>query len=554
MVKIKDIQSEKLKNKVIESTHQLPYGNLLLTDLPGEVWKPLPFAPFDDYYMVSNKGRIKRLARIVMRKNGTQAHLPEQIAKQAIQRRYNHHLKQEFYSLYFNAVVDGIKKGFPTNRLVYYTFVGFDLSDPDLIIRYKDGNGLNTNIDNLYVANRKEIPQWIVDNNHRSRLVGASDRKKWSKEEIQRWYDVSRKSVSQYDVNGRLVGTYNSRTEAAQALNMYYSSRITAVIKNKEKTAGGFMWKEGVNNPSQIEAFQPKQLSYPNRGSQKVAKYSLQGDLIAEYPSISMAARDTNINSGGLFDRIYRHSPPKDFIWKIIEENQEAPAKIEVAPYVPVKNFRKKPEQPAKPYTYPYQNHSLDDMPGEVWKAIPDMDEIYFASNYGRFKSVDRIIERNNTKLWWEGRIIHQLIATAKKDRLKGLATYITTQKRRFYFNVPHLIYKLFNGEIPPKYTIKFKDNDPLNCRAENLTIQPVSNLYKSYHKQRRHLSKYYNIRFAQYTPDGRLVAIYKNIYEAAEISGFERDKISECARGKRKTTKGFIWKFIKPDEEIEVV
>ena len=53
------IRSEKLKNKVIESTHKLNYENLLLSDLPGEVWKPFPVEPFDEHYVISNCYRLR---------------------------------------------------------------------------------------------------------------------------------------------------------------------------------------------------------------------------------------------------------------------------------------------------------------------------------------------------------------------------------------------------------------------------------------------------------------------------------------------------------------
>lgn len=497
-----------------QSTHQLPYENLLLWDLPGEEWRPLPFEPFDAHYMVSNKGRIKKRARVIIKKDGTRNYLPELIIKQSVHHRYNHYLEHEVYTLRFGVAFDGIKKNFSTCRIVYYIFISpFDLSDPDLIVRFKDGNGLNPAVDNIYISTRKEPSQPIVNNDFRSRLVEVCDQKNSSKEEIQQERDLKKKSVSQYDPKGRL--------------------------------------REGVNNPTQMEAIEPKQISYPHRGSKRVAKYSLQGDLLAVYPSMSKAARDSNLNSGTLHDRLHKHIQPKDFIWKTVEEFQEPPAKIEVVPFVPVKSIRKKPDQPAKPYTYPYQNRSLEDMPGEVWIAIPDTNENYFASNYGRIKSIDRIIERNKIKLWYGARIIHQSAQLNKKGRLKGLVTHFITPERRFNFQVPHLIYKLFNGEIPPKYTIKFKDNDPYNCRAENLTIQPLSNCYRPYFEQRRLLYEQNCKRFAQFTREGELVAIYKSIYEAAEKSGFEKDKLSECAKGIRKTIKGFFWKFIEPDEVV---
>ena len=43
---------------------------------------------------------------------------------------------------------------------------------------------------------------------------------------------------------------------------------------------------------------------------------------------------------------------------------------------------------------YPYQNLSLQDMPGEIWKDIPGWEGVYQVSNLGRVKSLLRGIIR----------------------------------------------------------------------------------------------------------------------------------------------------------------
>ena len=48
----------------------------------------------------------------------------------------------------------------------------------------------------------------------------------------------------------------------------------------------------------------------------------------------------------------------------------------------------------------------------------------------------------------------------------------------------------------------------------------------------------------AQYTLEGELVKIWDSIMEA-ERNGYHQGHISECCQGKRKTHKGFIWKYV---------
>lgn len=538
------IQSKKLRDKIVESTHQPPHENLLLVDLPGEIWKPFPVAPFDELYVISNKGRLKRLVRTVERKDGISTLLPERIVKQGIANRFNHYLKQTFYSLHFIVIaLNGLKKTYVTGRIMYYTFVKpFDLSDTNLIVRHKDENGLNNNPDNLYLSERKHLGRWIVDNDRRSRLVGASDRNSWPQEELERWIGLQKKSVSQYDLEGRLIATYNSRLEAAEALGIS-STQITAVIKERQQTSGNFLWLEGANNPKQIKVAELKLLNNPVK-SKKVAQYSLSGDLLRMFPSIKEAAESIHISPTTLGDRIYGPGSPKDFIWKIVEDNQEPPVKIEVKPFVPVKVLRKDANQ-ISDFTYPYQNHALEDMPGEQWRAIPHTGDTYFASSYGRIKAVDRVIERGNAQLWQLGRIIHQTVKKYKKNYVRGLIAHFEIDKKIFSYQVAHLVYRLFNGEIPHKYTIKYKDDDPLNCKAENLALEPLSNKYKQYHKEGRLSGSRFYKQVAQFTLDGKHIKTYPSLKDASSQTGFYNSGISECANGKIKQFKGFIWKYI---------
>jgi len=54
-------KSEAIKRAVDASMYQYPYQNFSLVDREGEIWKPI--LDYEDYYMVSNKGRIKSLPR-----------------------------------------------------------------------------------------------------------------------------------------------------------------------------------------------------------------------------------------------------------------------------------------------------------------------------------------------------------------------------------------------------------------------------------------------------------------------------------------------------------
>ena len=51
--------------------------------------------------------------------------------------------------------------------------------------------------------------------------------------------------------------------------------------------------------------------------------------------------------------------------------------------------------------------------------------------------------------------------------------------------------------------------------------------------------------KVGQYSMDGTLVAIYPSIAEACNGTGFNMSCVSTCCNGKRKSSKGYIWRFI---------
>lgn len=99
----------------------------------------------------------------------------------------------------------------------------------------------------------------------------------------------------------------------------------------------------------------------------------------------------------------------------------------------------------------------------EVWKTIPNTNEIYQASSYGQIRSIDRFVKHNyggSKKV--SGRILKQ-----GKQRNGYLAVPICilgTEKRR---NVHRLIASAFLGESTLQ--VNHKDGNKTNNRIDNL-------------------------------------------------------------------------------------
>lgn len=111
---------------------------------------------------------------------------------------------------------------------------------------------------------------------------------------------------------------------------------------------------------------------------------------------------------------------------------------------------------------------------------------------------------------------------------------------------------------------VNHKDENPANNAVENLEwvthqqncnygnhnerIRQANRKRKMTDEQRAKLSEARKgmgcKAVQQYDRDGNLIAEYKSVREAAEALGLDAGNISSCARGKRPTAGGFIFKY----------
>lgn len=57
--------------------------------------------------------------------------------------------------------------------------------------------------------------------------------------------------------------------------------------------------------------------------------------------------------------------------------------------------------------------------------------------------------------------------------------------------------------------------------------------------------------KIAQYTLDGKLIAVYESTRDAERKTGFAHNNISECAKGNCRQMNGYVWKFIQLETEV---
>ena len=212
---------------------------------------------------------------------------------------------------------------------------------------------------------------------------------------------------------------------------------------------------------------------------------------------------------------------------------------------------------------YPYQNKSLEDLPGEEWRPVKDFEDSYQVSNAGRFKSLDRYVRHKSGKpVLVPSKILSQ--STYKyynkftKDHTYALRVAVSYKGKRTDLQVRRVVYQAFVGALDPKQCVINIDHDGFNNRVENLKMVPASVKQKRVTDNNRVISylsyadrsTFRKIggnrrKIGRYNRQGKLVKSYESITEASRSTGFKFDNIIDVAKGRKSHHKGIVWKYL---------
>jgi hypothetical protein len=292
-----------------------PYMDLSLNNLRNEHWEDIP--GLDGCYCVSNYGRIMRQSFEILCSNGKLMQIRPMILKTDIVVKKNMTVEDEIFFLRIKIMRSGAIYDFSIPRLVYYCFVTeFDLSDYSLVVLCKDGNGKNVNPKNLALVDLHSKQRRIYDRNRFKKIIVYS-----YDEFIQQGLEKSTttycKQVSQYSFEGRRIQTYPSSSAASQAL-MISASGITSVLKGRQVSCGGFVWRYGKKGRTNMKKLREERSMHRKKLiGQKLTQYSAKGKRVATYLTIADAARETGISSGDLSETLKgKQRSAGGYVWK----------------------------------------------------------------------------------------------------------------------------------------------------------------------------------------------------------------------------------------------
>lgn len=191
-----------------------------------------------------------------------------------------------------------------------------------------------------------------------------------------------------------------------------------------------------------------------------------------------------------------------------------------------------------------YQNLSLEDLPNEVWKDIPNYEGLYQVSNLGRVKMMSRVVMANKSKRKISEHIIKQI-----KNPKGYLAVDLWRNNGYIRFMVHRIVLYAFVGIPQDSYECNHRNQNRSDNRVVNLewiTHKENLNYGDRTTKHRKTMTNHQNLskRVMQYDLNGDFIAEYPSLREAGRQLGFSISNIKECCKGRYKSTHGYIFRY----------
>lgn len=185
----------------------------------------------------------------------------------------------------------------------------------------------------------------------------------------------------------------------------------------------------------------------------------------------------------------------------------------------------------------------------EKWKEIENFNGVYFVSNYGRIKSIDRLIVRNDgVQIQTKGRVL-----APRPARNGYMFVCLSKDGKSKNHSVHRLVATYFLSKKGNKNEVNHIDGDKENncaknlewcTRKENARHAAENGLFNPYWKGRFGQLNKSSKKVIKFDRNWNELEIYDSTVEAANDNGCWRQEIGKCCLGKRKTAGGYNWKY----------
>jgi hypothetical protein len=173
----------------------------------------------------------------------------------------------------------------------------------------------------------------------------------------------------------------------------------------------------------------------------------------------------------------------------------------------------------------------------EVWKDIKGYEGLYQVSNYGRIKSLSRLIKNSNN------RITKEKIRKQVYDKDNYLTISLSKNGKISTFKVHRLVAQAFIPNTKNKPTVNHKNGIKNDNKVENLEWATDKEQMEHCIKilgYDPHIKKTYPKKVKR--SDGK---IYDSIKEASIENNVSSSNITMSCQGKCKKIGGYTWNYI---------
>lgn len=179
----------------------------------------------------------------------------------------------------------------------------------------------------------------------------------------------------------------------------------------------------------------------------------------------------------------------------------------------------------------------------EEWKPVVGYEDSYEVSNYGRVRSVDRIIvDKNGVESFHRGFMKKQT-----DNKVRGKAGYLVVRLLSNGVGITRVVHRLVAEAFIPNEnnlpTVNHIDGNKQNNHVDNL--EWVSFADNNIHALHTNLRSPRGTPIRQLSVDGKVLGEYKSTYEASRQTGVGICSISNVLNGRTKTGGGFRWERI---------
>jgi hypothetical protein len=171
----------------------------------------------------------------------------------------------------------------------------------------------------------------------------------------------------------------------------------------------------------------------------------------------------------------------------------------------------------------------------EHWKDISELNGYYQVSNFGRVKSIKRIVNIGKHK-----RIINEKIINPIKTKV-GYSVINITYPSRKQFLIHRLVAKVFIPNPENKQQVNHIDGNKANACVSNL--EWVSCKENSQHSHNTGLNPTKK-SIIQYDLDMNKIKEFNSQKEASIQLNINHQDINKCCKNKNKSAGGFIFKY----------